>query len=194
MGLPAFLKKKLRKLQINDSLSLFFEIRSILNKEKFEKFRSERLRKVINLVEKKKVSEYHLYNSLFIFFMKFEFQFNGINGKRSFRLMREGGQYGDTNPDISITTHDGQEHVYFLSNIDKTIVKIGYSKNVFKRKKQIENTVNFKTELVGLIRNGGKDTEKYYHKLLNEFRIGNTEWFKIDRRVYEIIKEVRLNL
>jgi len=194
MGLPRFLKKEFKKSGMDDFLSLFLQIKRVLDEERFEEFRFKRLYKVLELVKEGRVSEYHLYKSLFIFFAKFQFLFDGINKKRSFRLMEKGGGYKDANSDIITTTHDGQEHVYFLANKDKTIVKIGYSKNIIKRKKQIENTVSFETELIGLIRNGGKDTEKYYHKLLNESRIGKTEWFKMDRKVYETIKKVRLNL
>jgi hypothetical protein len=73
--------------------------------------------------------------------------------------------------------------VYFIS--DGQLIKIGYSKNVNKRIKQLSTGNGRKLFLLGTI-DGDKNREKEIHK---QFKSSNGEWFTVTDDLLSFIND-----
>jgi hypothetical protein len=89
-------------------------------------------------------------------------------------------------------------NLYFIIDDTKTKVKIGRSRNVDKRFKQLKSTTPFDIELLKVIDNGGM-YESYLHKefIDNNLSFSNpfdgfTEWFYIDDKLNRFIYNIDL--
>ena len=71
--------------------------------------------------------------------------------------------------------------VYFIT--DGTKIKIGYSKNVKSRIKQLNTGNSCKLYLLGYIQ-GDKELEKHLHR---KFKCVNLEWFQASDELLEFI-------
>lgn len=75
--------------------------------------------------------------------------------------------------------------VYFITNGEN--IKIGYSKNINKRLKQLNTGNDKKLYILGYIQ-GDKDKEKEIHKKFSKFRIrSNGEWFYPDQELIDFL-------
>jgi predicted GIY-YIG superfamily endonuclease len=66
--------------------------------------------------------------------------------------------------------------VYFIQNKDKN-VKIGYSKDIEKRKKQLETANDHNLKLIGYIPEVDQHFEGHLHGICKRFRV-EKEWFR----------------
>lgn len=69
----------------------------------------------------------------------------------------------------------GSERVYFLHFHPNRRVKIGYTKNLAKRRADIQREVGYPGVLLGCL-NGGRNLERLMHQRFAEHRIRG-EWF-----------------
>ena len=90
----------------------------------------------------------------------------------------------------------GNSDLYFIIDDTKTKVKIGRSKNVDNRFKQLKSTTPFDIELLKVIDNGGM-FEKKIHKSFEHCNLkfnkpfdGYTEWFYIDNKLNSFISSI----
>lgn len=82
-------------------------------------------------------------------------------------------------------------YVYFILNNDK--VKIGYTKNVKKRLKQLQTANGDNLILLGYIE-GDKNVEHQLHEKFETYRIrDNGEWFFASEAIINFINENNLN-
>ena len=82
------------------------------------------------------------------------------------------------------------EYVYFISSDDK--IKIGYTKNIKRRLKQLQTSNSSQLLLLGYIE-GDKDVEKQLHKRFAQYRIRkNGEWFNCSDEILDYINEYNL--
>jgi len=68
--------------------------------------------------------------------------------------------------------------VYFIADTTNDIVKIGQSKDVKKRLKQLQTSNGNVLVLLGYM-DGNKEKEKYLHQLFSEHKLQG-EWFKLN--------------
>lgn len=71
---------------------------------------------------------------------------------------------------------NNKTYVYFLYDRISKMVKIGYSKNIQRRMKQLQTSNPNELELVYYVE-GNRDTEFYFHKMFFYCR-RNGEWFQ----------------
>lgn len=82
------------------------------------------------------------------------------------------------------------EYVYFISSDDK--IKIGYTKNIKRRLKQLQTSNSSQLILLGYIE-GDKNVEKQLHKRFAQYRIReNGEWFNCNDEILDYINEYNL--
>jgi hypothetical protein len=79
-------------------------------------------------------------------------------------------------------------YVYFIRQQDK--IKIGYSKNVDARLRQLQTSSPVKLELVGYIE-GDQETEKQLHELFDDYRLSG-EWFSYSEEIQDHISGLDL--
>lgn len=67
--------------------------------------------------------------------------------------------------------------VYFITTQSHTGIKIGFSKNVKNRLKQLQTANSEKLEVLYIIENATMDTERFYHKYFSEVYNIKGEWY-----------------
>lgn len=72
----------------------------------------------------------------------------------------------------------GLGFVYFIADTTNNIVKIGYSKDVKKRLKQLQTSNGNTLVLLGYM-NGDISHEMYCHQLFSRYKLKG-EWFSLD--------------
>jgi hypothetical protein len=90
------------------------------------------------------------------------------------------------------------KNLYFIIDDTKTKVKIGRSKDIDKRFKQLKSATPFDIEILKTIDNGGM-YESYLHKEFDDNNLtfskpfdGFTEWFYIDDKLNKFIYNIDL--
>ena len=76
--------------------------------------------------------------------------------------------------------------VYFLQNEQKNI-KIGYTQNIRKRKKELETANAYKLKLIGFIPEVKQHFEHHLHGICYKYNI-DREWYK--KEVIAFIKSI----
>ena len=77
------------------------------------------------------------------------------------------------------------EFVYFI--YDNSNIKIGFTKNIKKRMKELQTSNSNKLMLLGYI-NGDINKEQFLHNQFKNYQILN-EWFKPDQALIDYINE-----
>jgi len=75
--------------------------------------------------------------------------------------------------------------VYFIADTTNDVVKIGYSKDIKKRLKQLQTSNGNVLVLLGYM-NGNEAEEKYTHQLFSEYKLQG-EWFHLNEIVIDYI-------
>jgi hypothetical protein len=76
--------------------------------------------------------------------------------------------------------------IYFMKPADRENIKIGYSKNVRRRQRQLSKHWGCKYHLLRVIP-GGRETEREIYELLSHLRVGKSEFFRLDTSLYEFL-------
>lgn len=76
--------------------------------------------------------------------------------------------------------------IYFMRPADRELIKIGYTKDVLRRKRQLSKHWGCPYRLVKVIP-GGRKTEREIHELLSHLRVGKTEFFRSDDSLTEFL-------
>ena len=89
-----------------------------------------------------------------------------------------------------------QKYVYFIQCED--LIKIGYSKNINKRLKQLQTGCPYALQLLYVIDNADYETEQYYHRYFSsiynirgEYYDYNfvMKWIKRDKLTKQVLKQ-----
>lgn len=67
-------------------------------------------------------------------------------------------------------------YIYFISN--RNAIKIGFTKNIERRRKQLQTGNSKELQLLYYIQ-GDRSTEYYFHRYFHDYKI-NGEWFDYD--------------
>lgn len=94
-------------------------------------------------------------------------------------------------PQLNLDGKDKKD-VYFIQINNWDVIKIGSAYDPQKRFKAIRIAMPYETELVGIIKDGGNETEKYLHRCFRKYRIrrGGVEWFKGNDEMRKEISEI----
>ena len=84
-----------------------------------------------------------------------------------------------------------KNHIYFLqyASKQKSPIKIGISKNIKQRKKQISQNHPYKINLIGEIKNIHEDVESTLHLLFFDNKLKH-EWFKYTTELFITIDKI----
>jgi hypothetical protein len=85
--------------------------------------------------------------------------------------------------------NDGWGSVYFFQSSITGLIKIGYSNNVIRRKKEIESAHGGELTILCTIKTHPKN-EKYLHERFSNFRTKN-EWFSPKQELVEYISLIK---
>lgn len=81
-------------------------------------------------------------------------------------------------------------YIYFITNEEEGLVKIGFSKNPLGRLKQIETANGGKLKLAKVIK-GTRQEEVKYHKVFSRYKV-RREWFRLSEEIkYFLEREVK---
>lgn len=83
--------------------------------------------------------------------------------------------------------------VYFIGDKLHTGIKVGYSKKPERRLKQLQTSNASKLEILYLIENSTKETEKYYHRMFSSYLNISGEWYDY-KFVYDWIQRRKLSI
>jgi hypothetical protein len=72
-------------------------------------------------------------------------------------------------------------YIYFITNEDEKLVKIGFSKNPLGRLKQLETASSSKLKLAKVIK-GTRESEVKYHRLFSRYKV-RREWFRLSEEI-----------
>ncbi len=81
--------------------------------------------------------------------------------------------------------------VYFIGSEKMGKVKIGYSKDIYRRLQSLQIASPFKLEVLGFLENANPKLEKKFHKYFSDLQVSG-EWFELKGRLVKIIDQCNL--